>query len=293
MLYHDLAEWLEETPNRTVMVAPRYLAGADEQDGAIERLVAEHGWVGDSDVYGGVYLASPCRRVQLAHRPQHGQDFTWLINASARPLETFVWQAEFGPDVPDEILHAFIGALTRDIAAGGDRFVAGPTLPGVAYGPLLAAGWEPTIDGKPGLLGDAPRVITAGQGTARLVHQGHLPDDTWMTPGRDCHWELRGGHPDWGTPWRATLAGRVPTHLVAALTSALADPRPVERRVSQLPSNQQPFIRVMPAEWWVPTPERALAARTRTTTPPHAPHVTAPAAATPSPMRPTIAGARR
>jgi hypothetical protein len=277
--FHDLGDWLEERPQREVLVAPRYLAGPVEHDSVIERLVDDHGWVRESDAYGGDYLASPCRRVQIAHRPQHDVTFTWQISAADRPLGPTRWQALFDETVPDETVHAFLDALARDIDDGHDRFLTGPTLPGVAYGPLLAAGWEPTVGDRPGVLGDGPRVITAPRDTAQLVHQGHLPDDTWAVRDRDhrYHWEVRGGDPNWGPTWRAAFAGAAPTHLIAAVTTELADPRPVTRCVNQLPSQNWTLLRTMPAEW-LPEPRLVAAAQTRGSTP----RPPAPAAATPT-----------
>jgi len=292
--YHDIADWFDETPKREVMVAPRYLAGPVEPFHVIDRLAEHYAWTRDWDIDGGVYLASPCRRVHLTHRPQHGEDFPLRIAASERPLGDLLWQAEFQPDVPDEIIGAFVEGVARDVASRDPGFLSAATLPGVAYGPLLAAGWTPTVNDRVGLLGDGPRVITARDDLARLTHLGHLPDDTWITHDHRPHWDLRGGHPQWGPTWRATFAGAIPTHLIAAVTAEMADPRPVRRSACHIPAQNRTFARVMPAEWLTdPDTTRAARAHTTTTLPTRSPTATAPTAAHPTPVRPNAASARR
>nr|WP_237535774.1 DUF317 domain-containing protein [Streptomyces sp. SID3343] len=227
----------------------------------------DHGWARESDTAGGDYLASPCRRVQIAHRPERGLTFSWQISAADRPLGPARWEALFDEGIPDETVHAFLDTLAQDVDDGHDRFLNGATLPGIAYGPLLAAGWEPTVGDRPGVLGDGPRVITAPRDTAQLVHQGHLPDDTRIVRDHRYHWEVRGGDPFWDPTWRAAFAGAVPTHLIAAVTTELADPRPVARTADQLPSQNWTLLRVMPTEW-LPAPDVATAAQARTTAAP-------------------------
>lgn len=128
----------------------------------------------------------------------------------ARPCRGPAW---LGRDLrrphPVEIIAAFTDALT--VPAGPDALEVHP------YAPLRAAEW------------DAPRdfgALASPDGIARVEHLGTADSNLRL---------IETAVVQDPTIWRAYFTGRTPTHLIAAVTRALADQTPIARDPSQVP----------------------------------------------------------
>ncbi|MET8623709.1 DUF317 domain-containing protein [Kitasatospora sp. NPDC004669] len=275
--------------SKELAVAPVYLAGETErgEQRVITPLTEEYGWsrqpIGGSDSV----LDSPCRRVRIAHLPSHTQyAAAWIINVAQGPMETPRWQAAFDHGTPPELVAAVTGRLAADFAGGGLAALYGRRHPHEAIGHLERAGWDRSRD--PGGTGrllrleelwDQDLLYTSPDNLAAVRRRAHV--SSWeqeLAQGPEA-WEVsagpEAGQDPAGRLWRATFTSATPTHLVAGLTAALADPGPVFRDGADLLPELEPLL-VTTANFTRPRPDQAKAARTTTT-----------AASTAAPVPPT------
>ncbi|MFJ6783585.1 DUF317 domain-containing protein [Streptomyces yangpuensis] len=187
-------------------------------------------------------LASPDQQALLHLEPEPDQPW-WAIRHT-RTASTPAWQASFGARTPAEIIAAFTDALTDP---------ARPAASGSPYEPLRNAGWQPARDHSG---------LTSPDGIAHVEHFTETGSDTWFSD------VAISGDPE-GLIWRAQIGTGTPTHLVAAVTRALADPSPLRRDPQRLPRLGQDLmhtsVRQLPAAHVAFALERridALASRT-------------------------------
>ncbi|MET8623699.1 hypothetical protein ABZW30_08075 [Kitasatospora sp. NPDC004669] len=251
-------------PPRHGAVAPRYLAGrgADQRP---PHLATERHWSHQRSDDGGI-MTSPCGRLMV----QYGdRDTPWplLVDASPgrrrSPLDYGEWRAAFSPGTPHEIAEEFINAVADRLPAGTNHSAqvntdSGLTL-GEAIAPLTAAGWHTRLDrGTIALLspdGHASAHIDHGCGPVHgLALAEILTQDRHFGASIDVS-----GAP--AASWRAVLTGGAPVHLVQAMATAVANPRPVFRSALDLPSQ---FRSAATTATRHPERPASLAARMRT-----------------------------
>lgn len=242
-----------------LLVSPRHLAGSrGDGDGAIRPLL-DAGWSHRYDDLGNSYVDSPCMRVRVAFTPE-GEDIgLWHVTAAPLPMHPFKWKMVADAQVPVEAVAAFTTALAASVTADGDEFLIAPlgAMPG--WYPLSEAGWREQID-------HAVAEFVSPEGMARLVCNRSPSTYAGEMSSGPHAWDLEIG--DGRYRDHATFTSDTPTHLIAAFTTALADPAPVPRTRHELP---KAFLRYLTATPAVaaedsPAPTRANAAASRTTT---------------------------
>lgn len=271
MQLHDLAHWLEDQPERELLLAPVLFAGPRNHTLLAKAFALEPGWIWESDPHGGAYAASASRRLHLTHRPDHDVHFTWTASWAPTPLGEPEWEIAMTESVPDEIVAAVTAALrTLPEADPRDpgRSAAAPPL---RHGPdpqparraddvasvLEAAGWT---GGPLGPADDDRQAFCDPTGHARLVHR---PDQDWPVPahGGRYAWELAVGDPHTLGPalrgddmWQVMLTAHAPAALLLAAVRAAADPAPVRRPASEAFDLPAHLVRAFPADWATPGP---------------------------------------
>ncbi|MEU5833013.1 DUF317 domain-containing protein [Streptomyces diacarni] len=160
-----------------------------------------------------VLLSSPDRRTLLRLEPY--PDAQWWTLAHVPGAGQAAWYARIGARTPVESIAGFIDALTDPAAAtaGADP-----------YEPLRQTGWVPT---------HTQDRFESPDGTTQVEH----PDDV-------SGWFASTTLSDSRPVWEARFSEHTPTHLVAAFTAALADPRPVARsnRLHILPTDNTKLV---------------------------------------------------
>lgn len=267
---HDLAHWLEDQPERELLLAPVLFAGPHDHALLARAFALEPGWIWESDPHGGTYAASASRQLLLTHRPDHDVHFTWTVSWAPTPLGRPAWEISMTDTVPDEIVAAVTAALralpeadprSPGISAaapplphGTDRQLAGRADDIASV--LEAAGWT---CGPTGSADDDRRAFRDPTGHGRLVHR---PDQDWPVPAHGGHyaWELAAGDPHTFVPalrgddmWQVMLTAHAPAALLHAAVRAAADPAPVRRYAREALDLPTHLIRAFPADWATPS----------------------------------------
>ncbi|MFC8708863.1 MULTISPECIES: DUF317 domain-containing protein [unclassified Streptomyces] len=187
---------------------PRYLAGGGDPRRITQTLLAG-GWHNRSDPdYPHVVLAGPDHRHTLVLEPEPAPYRPWWTIRGHD--EHGHWHSEFGANTPVEILSALTDAL----------LAPAPQTSSDIWTALTSAHWHYERD---------------GQGNETAAHpDGLLKLRRWsVEPGEHCHWTAEAATTNGmgGTRpiWRASLDDRMPRHLLAAFTTALARDEPVQR----------------------------------------------------------------
>ncbi|GAA4947642.1 hypothetical protein GCM10023205_04500 [Yinghuangia aomiensis] len=304
MQLHDLAHWLEEQPERELLIAPVLFAGPRDHALLAKAFALEPGWIWESDPHGGTYTASASRQLLLTHRPDHDVHFTWTASWAPTPLGRPEWEIAMTGTVPDELVAAVTAALRTLPEAdprNPGRSAATPPLP---HGPdrqpehgadtvvavLESAGWTSALAVPPG---DDRQAFRDPTGHARLVHRPH---QDWPVPARGGHyaWELAAGDPHTFAPalrgddmWQLMLTAHAPAALRLAAVRAATDPTPVRRRAGEAFDLPTHLVRAFPADW-AATPGPAI---TTPQAPAHRTARTHPATAAPHSIRPPVPAA--
>lgn len=194
---------IHEPSVEQALIRPRYLAGPGDPAWVTAALHRASGWsYGHDPLLARVVLASPDQQALLHLEPEPDQP--WWVIRHARTASTPAWQASFGARTPAEIIASFTDALTAP---------ATPSTGASPYEPLRDAGWQPARDHSG---------LTSPDGIAQVEHFTETGSDTWFID------VAISGHPA-GLIWRAQLGTGTPTHLISAITRALADPSPLPR----------------------------------------------------------------
>ncbi|MFE2587744.1 DUF317 domain-containing protein [Streptomyces anthocyanicus] len=184
-------------------ITPRHLAGGGDPAWITVPLHRTCGWShGHDPLMPRVLLSSPDQKALLRLEPDPDGQW-WTLNHTAesgRPA----WYASFGARTPVELIAAFTDALTAP---------APPTdAPCDPFEPLRQIAWSAPAVGADGLV--------SPDGTAYVQRQGSADG-----PGAWFVTATLGPRP----VWQARFDAHTPDHLVAAFTTALADPKPALR----------------------------------------------------------------
>ncbi len=222
-----------------VYVTPRYLAGTRwTGDPALAPLL-ELGWPHHHDELGNFYISSPDQTLRVGYLPE-GENFgLWRIAAAPDPFAIPAWSGWFSDQAPEEIVHDLLTALAQDYQDDDQRHLTGPRQTVHAYAPLAEAGWRARFDGR-------IANITAPDAFARLSFHPRAADIREQIVTRTeitQAWWLAAGC-DTTADWQATFTLGTPTHLLAAVTAAMANPAPVLRHPDQIPDGHRPHIRI-------------------------------------------------
>lgn len=236
---------------RELLASPRYLAGTGiDLDTAIEPLT-DAGFIPHRGPDGEVFLHSPCQRVRAAFLPESDDYGLWQVTAATMPMHLPVWKAVFDEGIPVEAVTAFTTGLAADYTAEhdgphGQPFLYAPFGATPGWYPLSQAGWRSTA-------GTSEASFHAPDGQAELTcRRGPLSYAGEMGPGPYA-WHLTIGTSRVQTS--ATFTSGTPTHLIAAFTTALADPAPVIRNRHSLPLRHLSHLTVRPVEPAAALPE--------------------------------------
>ncbi|MGW4441924.1 DUF317 domain-containing protein [Streptomyces sp. NPDC004682] len=184
-------------------ITPRHLAGGGDPAWVTVPLHRACGWsYGHDPLMPRVLLSSPDQQALLRLEPD--PDGQWWTLAHVRQPDRPAWYASFGARTPVELIAAVTDTLTH------------PAPPANAacdpYEPLRQIGWSSTFR--------ADRLV-APDGTAYVERPGDTTEPgswfvtTALGPDRPV--------------WQARFSEHTAPHLVAAFTTALADPHPVAR----------------------------------------------------------------
>ncbi|MFE5647545.1 DUF317 domain-containing protein [Streptomyces cyaneofuscatus] len=198
-----------EQPEQHYLVQPRHLAGGGDLRHITEYLRAA-GWTDKSLVGGPLAFASPDKTVRVGYDP-FVQPGGWTISGQATGGHD-AWHASLGQQTPVEIVAGFTDALSEPRSAHAPN----------AWASLVQQNWS-------------------------VARDEHF---TATSPGGDSWVQWRqedGGPPYWwagaqtehGRTWSANFTSTTPLHLVAAFTSALADPAPVMRPLGHVPPSRR------------------------------------------------------
>ncbi|OIV35844.1 hypothetical protein BIV57_19175 [Mangrovactinospora gilvigrisea] len=262
-------------PDHSVLVAPRYLAGAinDPQQPLNPLLAAA--WPSHDDEVGNLHLTSPDARIRVGYVPEPGTLASlwqpvdlWHITAHDHPYESPKWTARFTADVPEEIVAALTQVLAEQYARADDRLLRPLGGKQDAVAPLIDAGW--TMHGTPGT--DRQLDLTAPDGLAALHADTNGRTDAWVVTVRsDRAVDLT------GAGWSARFSQAIPPQLLAAITGAVVDRAPVRRTEHQIPLAFRGAAHLTPA-----ASNNAAAAAAATS-----PHLSSQASAAAEPNPPT------
>ncbi|WP_405729344.1 DUF317 domain-containing protein [Streptomyces sp. NBC_00028] len=192
-------------------ITPRYLAGIGDPGWITQPLHRVAGWsYGHDPLIPRVLLTSPDQLTQLRLAPGDPDDPDWWTIRQARTTDQPAWAATFQSRTPVEIIAAFTDALTDPSGP--------PTAPPGPFAALQDAAWEtPRHSGG----------LAAPDGIARVERVGTPGNDLWVIETTSFVVEP--------TIWRAVFTGTTPTHLIAAVSQALADPTPIRRDARRIP----------------------------------------------------------
>ncbi|WP_405928116.1 DUF317 domain-containing protein [Streptomyces griseus] len=219
------------------LVQPRTLAGGGDLRHITEYLRAA-GWTDKSQVGGPLVFASPDTTVRVGYDP-FVQPGGWTISGRATAAQD-AWHAFLGQRTPVEIVAGLTDALA------GPRSAHAPN----AWAPLVQQNWS--VAREPHFTATSPN------------------SDSWVQwrqedDGPPYWWA--GAQTEQGRSWSANFTSTTPLHLVAAFTSALADPAPVMRPLGHVPPSNRITTRsasVLPSElrdWQQNRIEAGLAVR--------------------------------
>ncbi|MFP8941702.1 DUF317 domain-containing protein [Streptomyces fenghuangensis] len=256
----------DDDRRREYHVAPRYLAGPTHTGDPALRPLLEQGWDIDDDEFGNVYVTAPDHTARLGYLPEGEDDVLWKIAAYSNPFGPPHWVTTFNDATPTEIVTGFTTALAEKYAQGRDGYLHGNHRVQDGYAPLAAAGWT--------VRSSYDHVeVTAPDDQAGLVYRRGRTDHLAELFGHREEWTLWGGPEGYGPRWYGTHSTHTPASLIAAATSAMADPAPVIRSRAEVPDRCWELVEATPLEppaSSVPTPldvRRAQAARARSTPP--------------------------
>ncbi|MFJ4688868.1 DUF317 domain-containing protein [Streptomyces sp. NPDC088789] len=193
----DWSGW-HDLPQQHYLIEPRCLAGGGDLRHITEHLRAS-GWKDRSRAAGPVVFDHPDRGLRVGFDP--APPGRWTITGQASGHQP-PWEAKFTARTPVEIIAGLTDALTQPPSAHAPN----------VWAPLDAQGWT-TRSGQH---------VTATSPDRNAFVQFHQP-----SPGQ-AHWWI-GARNEHGRAWDAELSPTTPLYLVQALTTALADPRPVMR----------------------------------------------------------------
>lgn len=212
---HPYISTRADGPEHTIWfeTRPRYLAGGGDPRHITQALRAA-GWKNHSDPdYPHVILASPDHRHTVALEPETSSYTAWW-KIQAHGYQDG-WYTQFGGDTPVEILAGLTDALLQPV----------PKVAPDIWGPLTEAGWSYELDERGNETAAHPDNILS------LRHD--------IRPGDSHFWKAEAALPIGGggrqTIWHAYLHQRMPPHLFAAFTRALARDEPVQRRHYDIP----------------------------------------------------------
>ncbi|MEU2598252.1 DUF317 domain-containing protein [Streptomyces hirsutus] len=184
--------------------SPRHLAGPGDGRHVTHGLAAA-GWTRASDPLSPeIVLTSPDHRHSLQFDPQSATAARWRLRAEPTDTEPG-WYAEFGELVPAEVLSAVTDALVvPSTVKTPDPLVTAD-----------AAGW----------LIDARSAASSPDATCRVERRSER--------NAAVSWHMEAHEPGHGPRgprlWHAWFDARMPTRLVEAFVTALADPAPLQR----------------------------------------------------------------
>ncbi|MEW2403494.1 DUF317 domain-containing protein [Streptomyces sp. NPDC046862] len=229
-------------------VAPRYLAGPGEESaGTVIQTLTDAGWT-DATWMDNTRVFDPSQRLALEFLPEaqpvprlEGQRVLWRLWARRDALSPLAWTALFTDETPEEVLLPVIGALAAAPDTALEQSLRCPAQTeaddAAVVAPLAAAGWSPEPI-------EQPRTYHAPRLQARFTHQAPGYD------GRSDHTPARWmatARLDYDAPaqWAASFDDTTPTSILAAFTTALADPNPVDRY--ELPRGAEAYLTLTPA----------------------------------------------
>ncbi|MGP3775447.1 DUF317 domain-containing protein [Streptomyces sp. SDT5-1] len=247
-------------PDGDVLVSPLYLAGSTHTgDPALQPLL-DCGFGLTGDEYGNVYVNSPDQRFRLGYMPEGPDDPLWKITAQRTPFAEPEWMATFDSPTPTELVSAFTSTLAAHYQHDPNTDLFGPSSPAQeAWLPLKNAGWRHS-SARPTTFFTAPDEL------AGLTHSGRFLPRQDELRGERQRWLLWGGEDGYLERWYATFTSGVPTALIAATATRLADPNPVLRYEREVPSRNRCAAHMRPTPPPTPTPldvRRVAAARAR------------------------------
>ncbi|MFF3501135.1 DUF317 domain-containing protein [Streptomyces sp. NPDC003247] len=182
-------------------VAPRHLAGGGDPAWITVPLHRACGWShGHDPLMPRVILSSPDQKALLRLEPDPDGQW-WTLQHTPGP-DRPAWYASFGARTPVEIIARFTDALTHPATHPADAWDP--------LEPLRAAGWRPAY---------SHNRLASPDGAA--LAELHKSAGTWSVTT-----SLDNTH---SSVWQARFGEHTPPHLIAAFTTALADPRPVPR----------------------------------------------------------------
>lgn len=205
-----------DDPRHTIWfeTRPRYLAGGGDPRHITQALRAA-GWKNHSDPdYPHVVLTSPDQRHTVALEPETSSYTAWW-GIQAHGYQDG-WYTQFGGNIPVEILAGLTDALLQPVPK---------TAPEI-WVPLTEAGWSYERDER---------------GNATAAHPDNILSvrRRAVEPGESIFWIVEATLPIGGGGheriWHAYLDERMPPHLIAAFTRALALDEPVQRRYYDVP----------------------------------------------------------
>ncbi|AQU64902.1 DUF317 domain-containing protein [Streptomyces niveus] len=213
---HPYISTRADGPEHTIWfeTRPRHLAGGGDPRHITQALRAA-GWKNHSDPdYPHVVLASPDHRHTVVLEPETSSYTAWWrIQAHG---DHDHWYTTFGGNTPVEILAGLTDALLKPVPK---------TAPDI-WAPLTQAGWTYERDEHRNESARHPDNILSLRRRA-------------VEPGEDFSWTAEatlptglGGHK---RIWHAYFNDRMPPHLIAAFTHALARDEPVQRRHYDVP----------------------------------------------------------
>ncbi|MFB6951302.1 DUF317 domain-containing protein [Streptomyces niveus] len=218
-------------PAQRVKILPRHLAGPGPADPRTAwPFPFDEGWPFHRAEQGPAAAASPCLRLWTTFVPEPdklGQG-TWTTSASRVPSDRVAWQITFDATTPVELLHdvhAELLDLYLEDLHSDRNYLFGDTTPAAyeAYAPLFAQGWGHNVRT------DGTETFTCWDGLAGIRHR-------YASTGSDVpEWMAWGGY--LSEPlWQARFSTGTPTALVAAFTASLISTEPVDRAVTDIPS---------------------------------------------------------
>ncbi|MFI0818599.1 DUF317 domain-containing protein [Streptomyces sp. NPDC021098] len=209
------------------LISPRYLAGPDPAAVTTpDDVLAAAGWNATHD-NGHTDYCDPSGQRHARHLHDRAEPpckplMAWEFTASPSPRARVAWTAWFSHDTPPEITAAFAATLADNTPGltpeDGPRHLLPPQSPHKATEALATAGWIRDI-GREDDSWYAPN-------EQAVVVTATTPD----TGQRGANWLCAARRATDATVlWVAVASPATPTHLIAALCRAVADPAPVPR----------------------------------------------------------------
>ncbi|MFJ9174926.1 DUF317 domain-containing protein [Streptomyces sp. NPDC102360] len=219
-------------PHPGYLIAPRYLAGPDEQaTHALMHALPAMGWHVEHlrQAY-AFHLREADGLLEAVYVPAHlpavrgtGPGVGWEFTARTAPGTPAAWKVCFAPATPPELITTLATALT-DPEPGHEpgqapHYLRPPVAPLAATGPLEAAGWmrDRGTDESAWYAPGQQAVVV----TPTLPRPSGPGTTNWLLSARRAA--------DAPSLWHASAHPGTPTHLIRALCAALTDPAPVVR----------------------------------------------------------------